>query len=83
MTGIRRPNILVPAWLLKGISLIMYQIGKTIGMPLMGIHPDRINKLMISTNIIGEKLNNDYPLEFSLEQAITDWYNDCQQEGLF
>jgi nucleoside-diphosphate-sugar epimerase len=48
----------------------------------LGICPERVRKLMISTNIIGEKLSKDYPLRFSLEEAFADWFRDCGGKGL-
>ena len=83
VTDVNKPNIVIPAWLMKCMAYIILLLGKLAGKTLMGIHPDRIKKLMISTNIIGEKLNKEYPLQFSLKEAITDWYNDCEQKGLY
>jgi hypothetical protein len=37
---------------------------------------------MVSTNVSGEKLNRDYPLAFSLEEAFADWFKDCGGRGL-
>jgi len=48
----------------------------------LGICPERVRKLMVSTNISGEKLSRDYPLRFSLDEAFADWFNDCGQGGL-
>ena len=48
----------------------------------LGICPERVRKLMVSTNVSGEKLSRDYPLRFSLEEAFTDWFNDCEKRGL-
>jgi len=48
----------------------------------LGICPERVQKLMVSTNISGEKLSKDYPLAFSLEEAFEDWFKDCGGEGL-
>jgi len=48
----------------------------------MEIYPDRVI-IILSTNIIGEKLNKEYTLQFSLKEAITNWYNDSAKEGLF
>ena len=57
---------------------------KIIGKTFDGIHPDRVKKLMISTNINGQKLlDHGYKMEFSLEEAIKDWYNDCNKDGLY
>jgi hypothetical protein len=58
--------------------------GKVIGKSFDGIHPDRVKKLMVSTNINGQKLlNHGYKMEYSLEEAISDWWNDCNQKGLY
>lgn len=43
----------------------------------LGICPDRVKKLMVSTNISGKALSEKYPLSFSLEEAFADWFNDC------
>ncbi len=49
----------------------------------VGIHPARVKKLMISTNISGKKLmNSGYQFQYSLEEAVRDWYADCDHTGL-
>lgn len=49
-----------------------------------GIHPDRVKKLMISTNISGKKLvESGYKFHYSLEECYKDWFNDCDKKGLF
>ena len=59
-------------------------ISINMGKPFDGIHPDRVKKLMISTYINGQKLlDNGYKMEYSLEEAISDWWNDCNQKGLY
>jgi nucleoside-diphosphate-sugar epimerase len=83
ITNIRKPKIVMPAWLLKYMASIILLLGKLVGKTLMGIHPDRVEKLMVSTNIIGEKLAKDNPLRYSLLEAIEDWYNDCNNEELY
>ena len=62
-------SCLVPFWFLKR--------------EFLGIHPDRIHKLMISTNVSGKKLEQYYKLEFTMDEAISDWFNECGQKGLF
>ena len=55
-----------------------------IGGKKVGIHPDRVRKLMVSTNICGKKLSDsDYGFHYSLEESFADWFNDCDREGLF
>lgn len=48
----------------------------------LGICPDRVKKLMVSTNIDGHKLAQNYPLSYSLKDAYSDWYKDCARKGL-
>jgi GlcNAc-P-P-Und epimerase len=43
----------------------------------MGICPARVKKLMISTNISGEKLKAcGYPFKYTFEDALADWFKD-------
>lgn len=50
----------------------------------VGIHPDRVKKLMVSTNISGKKLKElDYKFHYNLKQSFVDWFRDCNKEGLF
>ena len=54
-----------------------------IGGKKVGIHPDRVKKLMVSTNISGKKLNEcGYKFHYTLEEAIKDWFKDCDEQGL-
>jgi hypothetical protein len=48
----------------------------------LGICPARVKKLMVSTNINGLKLSQNYPLSYSLEEAFRDWYKDCNEKEL-
>ena len=49
----------------------------------LGIHPARIKKLMISTNISGKKLaKTDYKFHYTLEDSFKDWFNDCDKKDL-
>ena len=48
----------------------------------LGICPARVKKLMISTNIDGQKLAKNYPLLIPLEDAFKDWYKDCNEKEL-
>ena len=48
-----------------------------------GIHPDRVKKLMISTNISGKKISDSgYQFHFSLDDSFRDWFEDCEKKGL-
>ena len=76
-------KFLIPAWFLKFVAFILFYVGRLVGKKIMGIHPDRINKLLISTNINGNKLlENGHHLNYSLVNALEDWYNECQRKGL-
>jgi len=84
VTQVSKPRILVPAGLLKVAAAVIYYTGLTIGKKFTGIHPDRVKKLMVSTNINGEKLEGSiHQLRFSLKDALEDWFNDCDKKGLF
>lgn len=83
VTQVSKPHILVPAGLLKMAAAGIYYTGMIIGRKFTGIHPDRVKKLMISTNINGEKLErSEYRLRFSLKEALEDWFEDCNKKGL-
>lgn len=50
----------------------------------IGIHPARVKKLMVSTNICGKKLAAcGYKFRYSFEDTFKDWMNDCDGQGLF
>lgn len=48
----------------------------------LGICPARVRKLMVSTNVSGQKLSETYPLHYSLKSAFEDWFKDCKEKGL-
>ncbi len=78
-TGMKRHIFQVPG----GLMMLAARILGSLGGKKVGIHPARIKKLMISTNISGKKLQNcGYKFHYNLEEAIADWYNDCNNEGL-
>jgi nucleoside-diphosphate-sugar epimerase len=77
VTKLKRHIIKINGPLLKTAASILGLIGGK----QLGIHPERVKKLMISTNICGEKLaNSGYKFKYTLEEAIADWYkdNDCK-----
>jgi len=83
ITNVNKPNIVIPALLLKSIASFILLSGKLFGKTFMDIHPDRVEKLMISTNIIGDKLHKESPLKYNLKEAFFDWFQDCEQKGLY
>lgn len=84
VTNVKEPKIVIPAKPLIILAGILYMIARFFGKKLNGIHPDRVKKLMLSTNISGEKLENTrYKLRYSLTEAISDWFQECENEGLY
>ena len=84
VTDIKEPLFTIPASLLQTSAFVINGFSKLIGKSFDGIHPDRVKKLMISTNISGKKLeDNNYILKYSLRQGIEDWFKSCDNNGLF
>ena len=84
VTDVKEPRFTIPAGALKLAASAIHLLGKIIGKLFDGIHPDRVKKLMVSTNINGQKLlDHGYNMEYSLEEALLDWYEDCCGEGLY
>ena len=55
-----------------------------IGGKKVGIHPARVKKLMVSTNICGKKLAAcGYKFHYSFVDTFKDWLNDCDEQGLY
>ena len=80
---IREPKMTIPAGLLRFSALSINGFGKIMGKSFNGIHPDRVKKLMTSTNINGQKLlSHGYKLDYSLGEGIKDWFEDCNNKGL-
>lgn len=80
VTGVRHPKMVVSGKMLMTLAWVLEKIG---GLK-MDIHPDRVKKLMMSTNISGQKIINDgFLIKFGLKKGIEDWYFDCKQKGLF
>lgn len=84
VTGVRAPIFKAPAILLRGAAGLANTSSKLLGGKKIGIHPERIKKLMISNNISGEKLGKtSFSPQHNLKEAIEDWYEDCGRKGLF
>ena len=70
----------IPSWILITSATIIGPIGGK----KVGIHPDRVKKIMVSTNISGKKLvGMGYKFHYSLEESFKDWFSDCDQEGFY
>lgn len=79
-TGLKYKIPLIPGGLLMTAATILGPIGGK----KFGIHPARVKKLMVSTNICGKKLAAcGYKFHYSFEDTFKDWLNDCNGQGLF
>ena len=78
-TGMKRHIFLIPSWMLMAAARILGPLGGK----KVGIHPARVKKLMVSTNISGKKMaGTGYKFHYNLEESIQDWFEDCNREGL-
>ncbi|XOV92283.1 MAG: NAD-dependent epimerase/dehydratase family protein [Bacteroidota bacterium] len=76
----KSPRLVIPGFFLKTIA----QIFKILGLGKIGIHPERVKKLMTSTNISGKKLRNSISgYKYTFKEALEDWYEDCSKLGLY
>ena len=67
-----------------GLLMTVARIVGPLGGKKVGIHPARVKKLMVSTNICGKKLAaTDYTFHYTLVESFRDWFNDCNKEGLY
>ncbi|MDP9954619.1 nucleoside-diphosphate-sugar epimerase [Epilithonimonas hungarica] len=72
-TGMKRTIYKIPGGALKFAAGVIGALGGK----SFGIHPDRVKKLMISTNISGKKLKDSgYKFQYSFDEALKDWYKD-------
>lgn len=79
-TDAGRAKFRVPGALLVAAAVIIRLIGKIIQKDFTGIHPDRVKKVMISTNLEGVKLKQSgFTISYSLDEAIQDWYEECEK----
>lgn len=79
VTGLKRHIPLIPGGLLMTVATIVGPLGGK----KLGIHPARVKKLMISTNICGKKLSQSgYKFCYTLEESFRDWFEDCEQKSL-
>ena len=79
-TGLKNKIPMIPAGLLLTAARILGPLGGK----KVGIHPARVKKLMVSTNVSGEKLAaTDYKFHYTLEESFKDWFADCDGQGLY
>ncbi len=79
VTNLHRFIPTIPA----GLLMIIAKIVAPLGGKKLGIHPARVKKLMISTNIDGSKLKQcGYKFKYTLEESFKDWFKDCGKQFL-
>lgn len=79
MTEMKKHTFLMPGWILKITASLLSPFGGK----KIGLHPDRVNKLMVSTNVSGQKMAEcGYEFHYTFEESILDWYRDCDKQGL-
>ena len=78
-----KPRLAVPSSA-PGLLMTAATILGPIGGKKVGIHPARVKKLMVSTNISGQKLaESGYAFHAGLEDTFRDWFEDCGKQGLY
>lgn len=69
----------MPGMAIKSAARVIHVLGKVTGQSFSGIHPDRVEKVMMSTNVSGEKLaDSSFDLRYSLEEGIREWFAECE-----
>lgn len=78
------PRLTIPAWLLLAVAQTLRLLSGLFGRKNISLHPDRVQKLMLSTNISGRKLETaGIHLAYPLRQALEDWNRDNGGQGLY
>jgi GlcNAc-P-P-Und epimerase len=72
----------IPLWLISGMASFLGILNVPI-VRKMGMVPERIIKLVKSTNISSQKLvNAGFSFHYSLSEALEDWSKDCGGRSL-
>ncbi len=78
VTGLTQGVPYIPNFVIMPVAFC----AKMVGSP-MGICPDRVKKLQISTNISGKKLaSSGYKFKWTFEEAVQDWFEDNKKQYL-
>ena len=78
-TEMHRHIPLIPGKLLLFAAAVLGPIGGK----KVGIHPARVKKLMVSTNVSGKKMAaTGYSFHYTLEESFLDWFEDCGRKEL-
>lgn len=77
-TDARRARLRIPAPLLMGAAHVIRMLSAATGRSFKGIHPERVRKVMVSTNISGDKLAaSGFRLNYTLEEGVREWFGEC------
>jgi len=81
--GFRMPFITIPLPIMKSAAVF----ARSFNLPVtrsMGFHPDRVMKLVRSTNISSSRLTESgFQFKYNLVDAIRDWAQDCGTNTLY
>lgn len=81
--GYRAPEPVVPLWFINAAAGMLSSMGFAFVVK-MGLVPERIVKLVKSTNISSKKLiQSGFQFKYTLEEALKDWALDCGGKTLF
>lgn len=81
--GYRAPELVVPLWMVNG-GAALFNMFSLPFIQRMGLVPERIVKLVKSTNISSRKLiESGFVFKYPLDEALRDWANDCGGKSLF
>ena len=79
----KKARFSIPLWSVNTIAACL----KRINIPYisnMGLDPERIIKLVKSTNISSDKLIREgFQFKYTLKDALLDWYKECKTQRLY
>ncbi len=78
VTGLNQVVPYIPNALIMPAAVCAQMVGSP-----MGICPERVKKLQISTNISGKKMKESgYQFKWTFEEALTDWFKENENRYL-
>jgi GlcNAc-P-P-Und epimerase len=81
--GYSMPFLVMPLWLINAGAAVLGILNLPV-IKKLGLVPDRIVKLVRSTNISSQKLvNSGFTFKYPLTEALADWGRDCGGKHLF
>ncbi len=81
--GYTAPDMVLPLWSINAGAALMRAIPLSV-IENMRLHPERIVKLVRSTNISARRLvDAGFQFEYPLRKALLDWAHDCGGTSLY